>query len=291
MSVLDGRVVVVTGAGRGLGREYALLAAAEGASVVVNDTGCAPDGTGSDPAVAEQVAAGITAAGGSAVASSADVRDRAGAQALLDQATATYGAVHGLVANAGILRDRIFVNMGEDEWDDVIRGQLRSAFCSLSVFAGHWRERSKAGAADNPSIVAVSSTSGLIGAAGQSNYGAAKAAVAALSSILATEVERYGIRVNTLTPAARTRMTEDVPALHDIVAPPADGSFDTYHPANVAPLVVWLLSQSCPFSGRNFFAKGSEIREFLPWHYGRVLDNGGSRWTVADLDTRMRELA
>jgi NAD(P)-dependent dehydrogenase (short-subunit alcohol dehydrogenase family) len=291
MGILDGRVVVVTGAGRGLGREYALLAATEGASVVVNDVGCASDGSGGDPGYAQSVAAEITAAKGHAMASTADVRERAGAQALLGQAIEAYGSVNGLVTNAGILRDRTFVNMSDDEWDDVVAGQLRSAFCSLSVFARHWRERSKAGADDQPSVVTVSSTSGLIGQAGQSNYGAAKAAVAAMSIIVAGEVERYGIRVNCLAPAARTRMTEDVPGLRDMVAAPADGSFDVYHPANVAPLVVWLLSPSCSFSGRTFFAKGSEVREFVPWHYGRTIDNNATRWTVADLDKRMAELA
>jgi NAD(P)-dependent dehydrogenase (short-subunit alcohol dehydrogenase family) len=291
MGVLDERVVVVTGAGRGLGREYALLAAADGARVVVNDVGCAPDGTGSDPGYAEAMAAEITAAGGAAVASAADVRERAGAQSVLDLAIDAYGAVHGLVASAGILRDRMFVNMSDSEWDDVIAGQLRSAFCSLSVFARHWRDRSKAGADDRPSVVTVSSTSGLIGQVGQSNYGAAKAAIAALSAIVAGEVERYGIRVNTLTPVARTRMTEDVPAFKDVVAVPADGSFDVYHPGNVAPLVVWLLSPSCPFSGRAFYAKGSEVREFVPWHYGRTIDNDGARWTVDGLAKRMADLA
>jgi NAD(P)-dependent dehydrogenase (short-subunit alcohol dehydrogenase family) len=291
MGALDGRVVVVTGAGRGLGREYALLAAAEGASVVVNDNGCGPDGRGSDPGCAESVAAEISASGGEAVASAVDVRERAGAQALLDQAIEAYGAVHGLVTNAGVLRDRMFANMSDDEWDDVIAGQLRATYCSLSVFVRHWRDRSKAGARDQPAIVTVSSTSGLLGAAGQSNYGAAKAAVASLSLILAGEVERYGIRVNILTPAARTRMTEDVPGIKDMVAAPADGSFDVYHPANVAPLAVWLLSPSCRLTGRAFFAKGSEVREFVPWHYGRIIDNDGARWTVADLDKRMAELA
>lgn len=291
MGVLDGRVVVVTGAGRGLGREYVLLAAAEGASVVVNDLGCDPDGSGSDPGCAQAVAEQIKASGGKAVASAADVRERAGAQALLDQAIDAFGSVHGLVTNAGILRDRTFVNMSEQEWDDVVAGQLRSSFCSLSVFARHWRERSKAGADDRPSVVTVSSTSGLIGQAGQSNYGAAKAAVAALSLILAGEVERYGIRVNCLVPAARTRMTQDVPGLRDMVAAPADGSFDVYHPGNVAPLAVWLLSPSCSFSGRTFFSKGSEIREFVPWHFGRTIDNNAQRWTVAGLDRRMPELA
>lgn len=291
MGALDGRVVVVTGAGRGLGREYALLAAAEGGSVVVNDIGCEPDGSGSDFGVAASVAEEIVAAGGKAVASAGDMRERAGAQRLLGDAIDAYGAVHGLVANAGVLRDRMFANMSDDEWDDVIAGQLRATFSSLSVFVRHWRDRAKAGADDRPSIVTVSSTSGLIGQAGQSNYGAAKAGIAALSGILAGELERYGIRVNTLVPAARTRMTEGAPGLADIVAAPLDGSFDIYHPANVAPVAVWLLSASNQFSGRTFFAKGAEVREFVPWHYGRIIDNDGARWTVAELSKRMAELA
>jgi NAD(P)-dependent dehydrogenase (short-subunit alcohol dehydrogenase family) len=292
MGALDGRVVVVTGAGGGLGREHALLLAAEGARVVVDDVGCAPDGTGTDPALAKRVAAEITAAGGEAVAGAADVRTVAGAEELLRLALGTYGEVHGLVANAGILRDRMFVNLSESEWDDVITGQLRATFAPLRVFAARWRDRSKAGWDGHPAVVTVSSTSGLIGQAGQSNYGAAKAGIAALSIIVAGEVERYGIRVNAITPVARTRMTQDVPAFKDLVAAPADpATFDVYHPGNVSPLVAWLLTETCPFTGRTFYAKGSEIREFLPWQYGRTLDKGGARWTVAELDEEMRTLA
>ena len=292
MNALDGRVIVVTGAGRGLGREHALLLAAEGARVVVNDVGCAPDGSGSDPEPARQVAAEIIAAGGEAIASGADVRGMSGASELLRLALTRYGEVHGLVANAGILRDRMFVNMTEAEWDDVIAGQLRAAFAPLRVFAAHWRECAKAGWSGHPAVVTVSSTSGLIGQAGQANYGAAKAGVAALSIILAGELERYGIRVNAITPVARTRMTQDVPAFKDLVAPPADpAAFDVYHPGNVSPLVAWLLTETCPFTGRTFYAKGSEIREFLPWRYGRTIDKGGARWTVAGLDKEMRSLA
>jgi NAD(P)-dependent dehydrogenase (short-subunit alcohol dehydrogenase family) len=292
MGALDGRVVVVTGAGRGLGREYALLLAAEGARVVVDDAGCAPDGTGTDPAPAGRVAAEIAAAGGSAVASAADVRTLAGARQVLNLALDTYGEVHGLVANAGILRDRMFVNMTEAEWDDVITGQLRATFAPLRTFAAHWRDRAKAGWRGRPAVVTVSSTSGLIGQAGQSNYGAAKAGIAALSIIVAGEVERYGMRVNAVVPVARTRMTQDVPAFADLVAAPADPAvFDVYHPGNVAPLVAWLLGETCPFTGRTFYAKGGEIREFLPWRYGRAIDSGGARWTAAELDKEMRALA
>ncbi len=292
MGALDGRVVVVTGAGRGLGREYALLLAAEGARLVVDDVGCAPDGTGADPEPVKQVTAEIAAAGGEAVGSDADVRTGAGAQEVLRLALDTYGEVHGLVANAGILRDRMFVNMSDAEWDDVITGQLRATFAPLRVFTAHWRDRAKAGWQGGPAIVTVSSTSGLIGQAGQSNYGAAKAGIAALSIILAGEVERYGIRVNSITPVARTRMTQDVPGFADLVAAPADpAAFDLYHPGNVAPLVGWLLTETCPVTGRTFYAKGGEIREFLPWRYGRSIDNGGARWTLDRLAEEMRSLA
>ena len=291
MGALDGQVVVVTGGGGGLGREHAMLIGAEGASVVVDDVGCAPDGTGSDPSRAAEVAAEIVAAGGAAIASAADVRTTAGAQELLALAVDTYGRVDGVVANAGILRDRMFVNMSEAEWDDVIAGQLRSTFCTARVFAGHWRDRAKSGDVPAASMVTVSSTSGLIGQAGQSNYGAAKAGIAALSVILAGEIERYGIRVNSIVPVARTRMTADLPALKDTFAAPSDPEvFDVYHPGNVSPLVAWLLSPSCDLTGRTFYAKGGEIREFVPWRYGRTIDKR-ARWTVAELGEQMQQLA
>lgn len=192
MNQLKDRVIVVTGAGRGIGREHALLAAAEGARVVVNDTGAGPDGKGSDPALAVQVADEISAAGGVAVASDADVTTVEGARSLLDTALGSFGEVHGLVNNAGILRDRMFVNMSEDEWDDVITGQLRATFAPCRIFGAHWRDRSKAGDDVEASIVNVSSTSGLLGAVGQSNYGAAKAGIASLTVILAQELGATG---------------------------------------------------------------------------------------------------
>jgi NAD(P)-dependent dehydrogenase (short-subunit alcohol dehydrogenase family) len=291
MGSLDGQVVIVTGGGGGLGREHALLIAAEGARVVVDDVGCAPDGTGADPGRARSVVAEIEAAGGQAVASSADVRTTTGAEELLTLALDAFGAVDGVVANAGILRDRMFVNMTDEEWDDVIAGQLRSTFSTVRVFAGHWRDRAKAGEQPTASIVTVSSTSGLIGQAGQSNYGAAKAGIAAMSTILAGEISRYGVRVNSVVPVARTRMTADLPALRDTFAAPDDpDTFDLYHPGNVSPLVAWLVSRSCQLTGRTFYAKGGEIREFVPWSYGRTIDKGG-RWTVAELDAEMQRLA
>ncbi|HVX21957.1 MAG TPA: SDR family NAD(P)-dependent oxidoreductase [Acidimicrobiales bacterium] len=290
MGALDGRVVIVTGAGRGLGREYARHIAAEGGRVVVDDVGCAADGTGADPSVAEAVAVDIVAAGGQAVARTDDVRTMAGARALLDATLDAYGEVHGLVNNAGILRDRMFVNMTEDEWDDVVTGQLKATFCAARTLAGHWRDRAKAGVAVAASMVNVSSTSGLLGQPGQSNYGAAKAGIASLSVILAQELGRYGVRVNALTPVARTRMTEDVPGIKDMVAAPADpAAFDVYHPAGPASLVAWLLTEHCPATGQTFYAKGGEIRHFLGWHYGGTVKQDRP-FTVADLDRELPEL-
>ncbi len=287
MGALDGRVVIVTGAGRGLGREYARTIAAEGGRVVVDDVGCQPDGTGTDPSVAQAVADDIAAGGGDAVARTDDVRTMAGAQALLDAALDAYGEVHGLVNNAGILRDRMFVNMSEQEWDDVVEGQLKATFCASRVLAGHWRDRAKAGDPVAASMVNVSSTSGLLGQVGQSNYGAAKAGIAGLSVILAQELGRYGVRVNALTPVARTRMTEDVPGVKDLVAAPVDpDAFDVYGPAGPAPLVAWLLAENCPATGQTFYAKGGEIRHFLGWQYGGTVKQDGP-FTVADLDREL----
>lgn len=290
MNQLKDRVIVVTGAGRGIGREHALLAAAEGARVVVNDTGAGADGKGADASLAAAVADEITAAGGTAVASNADVTTVAGAQELLDLAVGKLGTVDGLVNNAGILRDRMFVNMSEDEWDDVITGQLRATFAPCRVFGAHWRDHSKAGDAVAASIVNVSSTSGLLGAVGQSNYGAAKAGIASLTVILAQELERYGVRVNAITPVARTRMTENVPGIKDLVAAPADpNEFDVYHPGNVSPVVAYLLTEQCPANGSVFYAKGGEIRQFLGWQYGKTIDKG-ARWTVDELVQEMSGL-
>lgn len=291
MPALEDRVVVVTGAGRGLGREHALLAAAEGARVVVNDVGADPDGRGTDESVAAAVAGEIDRAGGIAVASAADVRTVAGAGELLAQTLGEFGSVDGLVNNAGILRDRMFVNMSEDDWDAVIEGQLKATFAPTRVFAEHWRGEAKSGRQPVAAVVNVPSTSGLIGAVGQSNYGAAKAGIASLTVILAQELDRYGVRVNAVTPVARTRMTEEVPGVKDMVAAPADpADFDVYHPGNVSPLVAWLLTADCPDSGAVYYAKGGEIRRFDGWSYAWTVDKG-TRWTVPEVDAELRPRA
>ncbi len=265
MGALDGRICVITGAGRGIGRQHALLFAAEGASVVVNDLGCASDGTGHDAAVAQAVAGEIVAAGGAAVASDADVATMAGAQAVYDLAIAAFGELHVVVNNAGVLRDKMFSNMSEDDWDAVIRGHLKTTFCMSRVAMGAWRDENKAGKQLANAIVNTSSTSGLIGSVGQTNYGAAKAAIASLTMILAMEAKRIGVRVNCIVPAGRTRMTEDSPGTKDLVKKPDDGAFDVFAPHHVSPAVAYLASVDCTLTGRVFMAKGGDIRPFVPW--------------------------
>jgi NAD(P)-dependent dehydrogenase (short-subunit alcohol dehydrogenase family) len=290
MGALDDRVAIVTGAGRGMGREHALLFAAEGAKVVVNDNGCGPDGSGSDASLAAAVAAEITAAGGEAVPSADDVATMDGAAAVLAAAVEAFGDVHVLVNNAGILRDRMFVNMTEDDWDAVIRGHLKSTFCMTRNAAGRWRDQSKAGETVNASVVNVSSTSGLIGQVGQSNYGAAKSGIASMTVILAQELGRYGVRVNAIVPVARTRMTEEVAGIADMVRAPDDAAqFDTFHPANVSPLVAYLATADCPHTGRVIMARGPEIRVFENWRYARTIPHD-DRWTVGELADALADL-
>src|SRR5258708_21770828 len=211
MGSLDGRGAIVTGAGRGIGREHALLFAELGAKVVVNDLGGAMDGTGDDRSPAEQVVDEINALGGGAVANADNVADWEGGRRLIQSALDAFGDLHVLVNNAGILRDRVLVNMTEDEWDAVIHVHLKGHFVPTRHAAAHWREQTKAGAEVKASVINTSSTSGLLGNPGQSNYGAAKAGIAAFSTIAADELVRYGVRVNAIAPAARTRMTEQTP--------------------------------------------------------------------------------
>ena len=291
MGSLDGRVVVITGAGRGMGREHARLAAGEGAAVVVNDSGTDRDGTGSDASVAEAVATELAAGGAEVRASADDVTTMVGARRAVDAALDAWGRVDALVNNAGILRDRMFVNMTEDDWDVVVRGHLRSTFCASRVAADHWRERTKAGETVRASLVNVSSTSGLLGSVGQTNYGAAKAGIAALSVILAQELGRYGVRVNAIVPVARTRMTEEVAGIAELVRAPDDpAAFDAYHPANVSPLVAWLATEDCPLTGRVLYVRGGEIRVMDGWSQGQRFEEDGP-WTVAGCARALAELA
>ena len=290
MGALDGRVAIITGAGRGLGREHALLFAAEGAKVVVNDLGGDIDGSGEDRAPAQLVVDEIKKMGGEAVANVDSVSDWEGAQRLVNTAVETFGDLHVLVNNAGILRDRVLVNMTEQEWDTVISVHLKGHFCPTRFAANYWREQSKAGKEVKGAIVNTSSTSGLLGNPGQANYGAAKAGIASFSNIAAMELGRYGVRSNTIAPAARTRLTEQTPGLEDAVKKPDDpGAFDTWDPANVSPLVGYLATENCPFTGTTFFVQGGVVRLFQPWTMTETIDKG-DRWTVAELENEMVKL-
>jgi NAD(P)-dependent dehydrogenase (short-subunit alcohol dehydrogenase family) len=294
MGALDGRVAIVTGAGRGLGREHALLFAAEGAKVVVNDLGGSVDGSSEvsgTVSAADEVAEEIRAAGGEAISNGDDVSDWEGGKRLIEAAIEAYGDLHVLVNNAGILRDRFIVNMTADEWDSVMKVHLRGHFVPTRHAAAWWREQVKQGREVQAAIVNTSSTSGLLGNPGQSNYGTAKAGIAAFTVICAQELSRYGVRVNAVSPAARTRMTESTPGLADIVGPPKDEAvFDIWDPANVSPLVCYLATESCPISGKVFYIQGGQVQLFQPWTLTKRLERN-DRWTVEDLAAQMPGIA
>ncbi|WP_285497914.1 SDR family oxidoreductase [Actinomadura sp. NBRC 104425] len=282
MGSLDQLVAVVTGAGRGIGREHALLLASEGAAVVVNDLGGAPDGTGAESAPAEQVAAEIRAAGGRAVANTDDVADSVGAQRIIDTALSEFGRLDIVVNNAGILRDRVLVNISDEDWDLVVRVNLRGTFLVTRAAGRYWREQSKAGRQVSASVINTSSESGVFGNPGQANYAAAKAGVASLTQVAAKELGRYGVRVNAILPQARTRLTEG--AFGDALAA-KEGAFDRWDPANVSPFVAYLAGPSCQITGEVFIAGGSRVQRVRPWERDPdwKLQTEG-RWTVAGLE-------
>ena len=288
MGSLDGRVAIITGAGRGIGREHALLFAAEGASVVVNDLGGANDGTGTDLTPAEQTVADIVAAGGRAVVNGDDVANWEGAQRLINSAIEAFGDLDILVNNAGILRDRVLVNMTEDEWDAVISVHLKGHFAPTRWAAAYWREQHKAGIVRPRNVVHTSSTSGLFSNPGQSNYGAAKTAIVTFSQIIAKELDRYGVKSNTVAPAARTRLTLATPGLDEVMSPKA-GQFDQWDPANISPLVVYLASEACAFTGETFFVQGGTVTRVESWALGPTVQQD-ARWDVSALAEAMTSL-
>jgi NAD(P)-dependent dehydrogenase (short-subunit alcohol dehydrogenase family) len=272
-----GRVVIVTGAGQGLGREHALAFGRHGDRVVVNDLGAA----------AEAVAAEIRAAGGTAVASAGDVSDWAYAEALVHKAVAEFGTLDALVNNAGVNRDRMLATMSEDDWDTVLRIDLKGHAAPIRHAAGYWRERGKRGEPVAGRIVNTSSGAGLMGSVGQGNYAAAKAGIAALTVVAAVELARYGVTVNAIAPSARTAMTEAVFAAR--MLPPATG-FDAMHPGNVSPLVVWLAgAESGDVTGRVFEVEGGVVAVADGWQHGPSVDKG-ARWEPAELAAPIREL-
>jgi NAD(P)-dependent dehydrogenase (short-subunit alcohol dehydrogenase family) len=290
MGALDGRVAIITGSGRGIGREHALLFAQEGAKVVINDLGGAIDGSGDDRTAAEQVVDEIKAMGGEAVANADNVAEWEGGQRLIQTAIEAFGDLHILVNNAGILRDRVLVNMSEEEWDAVIHVHLKGHFVPTRFAAAYWREQTKAGNTVKANVINTSSTSGLLGNPGQTNYGAAKAGIAAFSVIAAMELERYGVRVNAIAPAARTRMTEATPGLGEVVKAPEDASkFDIWDPGNVSPMVAYLATENLPFTGRVFFVQGGKVQNMTPWQMADTIDKN-DRWTVAELENEVKKL-
>lgn len=278
--ICTGRVVAVTGAGRGLGRAHALAFAAEGAEVVVNDLGVGPDGAGGSAAPAHEVVAEIRARGGAAVAHDGDIATPAGAASLVTTALDAFGRLDTLVNNAGFLRDRMLVNLDEDDWEAVLRVHLTGHFLPLKHAAAYWRAETRAGRTPDARVVNTTSGAGLLGSVGQGNYATAKAGVVGLTLVAAAELARYGVRVNAVAPAARTRMTERVFA--EAMAAPGAGAFDTMAPENVSPLVVWLGSAaSAGVTGRVFEAEGGRLTVMEGWRPGPTADRG-ARWTPAE---------
>jgi NAD(P)-dependent dehydrogenase (short-subunit alcohol dehydrogenase family) len=285
--ICEGRVVIVTGAGRGIGAEHALEFARQGARVVVNDIGGALDGSGSDATPAQEIVDRIHADGGEAIASYDDVTDWDASARLVQTAIDTFGGLDTVVNNAGAVRDRMFVNMSPDEWDAAIRINLRGHFCPARHAAAYWRDQAKAGRPVDARIVNTSSGAGLMGSVGQANYGAAKAAIAALTLMQSAELARYGVTANAIAPSARTRMTEAVFA--EMMAQVGSG-FDAMAAENIAPLVVWLGSnESADVTGRVFEVEGGKISVADGWQHGTPIDLG-ARWNPAEVGPAVREL-
>jgi NAD(P)-dependent dehydrogenase (short-subunit alcohol dehydrogenase family) len=285
MPTLEGKVAIVTGAGRGIGREHALALAEAGAQVVVNDLGGSLSGEGTDATPAQSVVNEIIVAGGQAVANYDDVSDFGAAEHMIQRALDRYGRLDILVLNAGILRDRMLVNMTEDEWDAVIAVHLKGHFGPLRHAAAYWREQAKAGESIRARVITTSSPSGVFGNVGQANYGAAKAAIAGLTLIAAQELQRYGVTVNCIAPNARTRMTEET--FGDL--PPPDEGFDPLDPGNMSPLVVALSADEAQdITGQCFFVWGGSVNVLRPWDAGELLSSDG-RWEADALLAQLRE--
>lgn len=287
MGALEGRIAVITGAGRGIGREHALLFAAEGASVVVNDLGGSNAGEGADTGPAHEVVAEITAAGGTAVANTENISTWEGAKGLVQQAVDEFGRLDVLVNNAGILRDAFIPGMEESQWDAVINVHLKGHFAMLHHAAAYWKAQSKAGDQPNAAVINTASGSGVtLPNAGQANYGAAKAGIAALTLIAAEELERYGVRVNAIAPIARTRLTLATPGMGALMAEPEDGEVDLFSPANISPLVAYLATEKCPLTGRVYAVQGGAISALRGWHDTDTIETDGL-WLIDDIAARL----
>lgn len=286
MGICDGRVVIITGAGRGLGREHALAFAAEGAKVVVNDVGASLQGDGNDMSPAQEVVDLIRERGGEAITNGDDIADWEGAGRLVQSAIDTFGGLDTVVTNAGIVRDRMFVNMSVDEWDAVIRVHLRGTFCPVKHAVDYWRAESKAGRQRDGRVVTTSSGAGLHGSIAQTNYSAAKAGIATFTINIAAELGRIGVNANSIAPSARSRMTEE--AFAEMMAKPETG-FDAMDPANISPLVVWLGSGDCNVSGRVFECAGGLISLADGWQVGAEFDKG-EKWDPAEIGSVVDDL-
>jgi NAD(P)-dependent dehydrogenase (short-subunit alcohol dehydrogenase family) len=281
--MLQDRVAIITGAGRGIGREHALLFASLGAKVVVNDLGGAVDGSGADISAAQAVVDEITAAGGQAVANTDSVSSFDGAKAMVDQAVSTFGDLHVVVNNAGILRDRMLVSMSEQEFDDVIAVHLKGTFNLTRHAADVWRDAAKTGTVTDRAIVNTSSGAGLHGNVGQTNYSAAKAGIAIMTVVNAMELTRYGVRANCIAPVARTRLTMQTPGMGEAMQQ------HLFDPENVSPLVAVLASEGCPFNGQVFSVYGGSVGIYAGWSIADSVDTD-DRWTAESLATAMDKL-
>ena len=287
MGLLEGRVAVITGAGRGIGREHALLFAKEGAKVVVNDLGGSNAGEGADSGPSHEVVDEIIAAGGTAVASTENVATWSGAESVVLQAIAEFGRLDVLVNNAGILRDSFIAGMEESQWDAVIAVHLKGHFAMLRHAAAHWKASSKAGDQPNAAVINTASGSGVtIPNSGQANYGSAKAGIAAMTLIAAEELERYGVRVNAIAPIARTRLTLATPGMGSLMAEPEEGELDLFSPANISPLVAYLATEKCPITGKVYAVQGGAISALSGWHDTETIETDGP-WQIDDIAARL----
>ena len=288
MGALDGRVAIITGAGRGLGREHALLFASEGAKVVVNDLGGDMHGEGGDPSAAMETVDDIKKMGGEAVVNGDNVADWDGAQRLVEQAIDTFGDLHVLVNNAGILRDRMLVNMSEADWDAVVTVHLKGHFAPTRHAAAYWRTQRKAGVDVNASLIHTTSTSGLFANVGQANYDAAKSGIATFSQLCAKELSQYGVRSNAIAPGARTRLTLATPGLGESIHTPENG-FDRWDPANVSPFVAYLATAECTITGQCFMVSGGKVQRAQSWRPAEAIEKD-DRWTIAELASKASTL-
>lgn len=287
MGALEGKVAIVTGAGRGIGRAHALRFAAEGAAVLVNDLGGANDGSGSDAGPAGDVVAEIIAAGGKAAANTDNISTWDGAKAVVAQAVNELGGLDILVNNAGILRDAFIAGMEEAQWDAVINVHPKGHFAMLRHAAEYWKAQSKAGVAVKGAVVNTASPSGTyMTIPGQANYGAAKAGIAELTHIAAQELGRFGVRVNGIAPVARTRLTVATPGMEEMFKEVPEGEFDALAPENISAVVTYLVSDECTLTGRILGVQGGSISALNRWQLGETITTDGP-WELNDLQSRL----